>query len=89
MKICTVPIDKAQELCPDPRIFNVCSIALSCCKLKEDIRKKLEEYNYFCESNNCPYLKEKVKVCRCCGAENGLNEFFCKKCGWRFPETYG
>jgi len=33
--------------------------------------------------------KIKGKVCRCCGAENPLKQFFCKKCGWRFPETYG
>jgi hypothetical protein len=61
VKICTVPTDKAQELCPDPRIFNVCSTALSCCRSKEEIKKELEAWNKLCEENKCPYLIEPVK----------------------------
>ena len=58
MKICTVPTEKAQELCPDPRIFNVCAQTIGMYKSPEEIKKQLEEWNKFCEDNKCPYLKE-------------------------------
>jgi hypothetical protein len=58
IKRCTVPIEKAQELCPDPRIFNCCVRSLSMCNSNEEMREKLESWNKFCEENKCPYLKE-------------------------------
>jgi hypothetical protein len=58
MKKCTVPIEKAQELCPDPRIFNCCVRSLSVCNSEEEMREKIESWNKFCEENKCPYLKE-------------------------------
>jgi hypothetical protein len=56
---CTVPVDKAQELCPDPRIFNCCAQALSICHSTQEARETLESWNKFCEDNKCPYLKER------------------------------
>ena len=61
MKRCIVPIDKAQQLCPDPRIFNCCSRALSFCKSKEEFIKTLKSWNKFCEANKCMYLEEENK----------------------------
>ena len=61
MKICTVPLEKAQELCPDPRIFNTCSRTVGVCHSIEEVKKELESWNKFCEENKCPYLKENEK----------------------------
>ena len=61
-KICTVPTDKYQQLCPDSRIFNVCSMAFSTCHSLEEVKQTIEEYNRFCEENKCPYLKEKEEI---------------------------
>ena len=61
MKVCAVLTHKAQKLCPDPRIFNVCSQALVICHTKEEIQAKLEEWNKFCEENKCKWLVEKTE----------------------------
>ncbi len=62
LKHCVVPEGKVQELCPDPRIFNVCSRALVACRTKDEIHKKLEEWNKFCEENKCKWLVEKTEM---------------------------
>ena len=62
MKSCKVPVDRAIELCPDPRIFQSCVVNLADCQSREEIIRVIEESNLWCETIGCPYLKEDSDV---------------------------
>jgi hypothetical protein len=61
VKVCTVPIEKRLELCPDPKIFDACMKDLFLCVSQEEVEETFRKWNSLCEELKCPYLKEASK----------------------------